>query len=169
MKTTIRSATKNDAHQIAYVHIVSWQATYRGLIPDNILDNLSLNQREQEWQERLQIGVRVWIIEQDQQTIGFARLCPSRDKNNDPQNVVEISAIYLLPDYWRQGLGHQLCDRLFDESIKMNFKEMTTWVLESNLPARRFYEAVGFQGTGDVGVEHFGNEVLNIVKYRKIF
>lgn len=36
----IRKANLEDTMGIAQVHVHSWQATYRGQIPDEILDNL---------------------------------------------------------------------------------------------------------------------------------
>ena len=37
-KINIRLFTINDAHDIAHVHIASWQAIYRGQISDDILN-----------------------------------------------------------------------------------------------------------------------------------
>lgn len=167
MKTNIRLATKADANQIAHVHIASWQAIYRGHIPDDILNNLSLTKREQEWQERLQAGVIAWVVESDNKIIGFASICPTRDTDNDPKKVAEISAIYLLPEFWRKELGQQLCQVVFDKVLDKGFKEITVWVLESNNQARRFYETVGFCETGDRQTDHIGCESLQVVRYRK--
>ena len=45
----IREPTKSDARDLAEVHVRSWQAAYKGQLPDEILDNLSVDQREQQW------------------------------------------------------------------------------------------------------------------------
>lgn len=37
----IRKATINDAEGIAKVHVDSWRTTYKGIIPDEFLYNLS--------------------------------------------------------------------------------------------------------------------------------
>jgi len=34
---------------IAEVHVSSWQAAYRGVLPDDLLDGQSLPEREQSW------------------------------------------------------------------------------------------------------------------------
>src|SRR5579871_2242772 len=111
----IRSASINDAKAIAKVHVDSWRAIYRGHMPDSVLDNLSIEQREQEWHERLSQGVTTWVAEVDKRVVGFASVCPSRDEDADPKAISEISAIYLLQEYWRKGIGQQLCIRIFDE------------------------------------------------------
>ena len=39
---TLRDATPADALDIATVHVESWQVGYRGLMPDEVLDGLSI-------------------------------------------------------------------------------------------------------------------------------
>ena len=167
MKTTIRLADKTDAKQIAAVHIASWQAIYRGHLPDSFLDNLSLTQREKEWQGYFDAGTIALVIEFENTIIGFASICPTRDQDDDPKRVAEISAIYLLPQFWRKGLGRKLCLTVFNAASEKRFKEITIWVLDSNNSARRFYESLGFVETGDTEIEHIDDESLQSVRYKK--
>ena len=46
MQVTIRKATVDDAKIISFIGVSSWQAAYRGIIPDSYLDDLSVEQRE---------------------------------------------------------------------------------------------------------------------------
>lgn len=94
----IRIACLSDADAIAVVHVASWQKIYRGHIPDAVLDTLSIKEREQKWHKLLESNIKVLVIERDKQIIGFASLCPSRDKDTDPRQCGEISAIYLHPN-----------------------------------------------------------------------
>jgi hypothetical protein len=45
----VRDAELRDARGIAEVHVRSWQAAYAGIIPDEELARLSVDQREQFW------------------------------------------------------------------------------------------------------------------------
>jgi hypothetical protein len=47
----IREATMADVAAIARVHVESWRATYKGLLPDGYLANLTYEQREPLWRE----------------------------------------------------------------------------------------------------------------------
>src|SRR5262249_21277879 len=49
----IRAATVADATQMARVYVEGWRFTYRGLVPDIVLDGLSYERRERLWRERL--------------------------------------------------------------------------------------------------------------------
>lgn len=163
----IRCATELDAYAIANIHVLSWQAIYKGLMPDHVLDNLDVEKRFNEWRKRLFEGVDVWVAEDGNNCIGFISICPSRDNDHDPNNVAEISAIYLLPEYWGKGLGKQLCQNAFDHVIRNGFKEITLWVLNSNKQACSFYESLGFCATGDMKTDHVGCEKLTVIRYIK--
>ncbi len=43
----IRKAELNDAYNIAKVNVDSWKSTYRGVLANEYLENLSYEQREQ--------------------------------------------------------------------------------------------------------------------------
>lgn len=167
MRVNIRKASLNDANNIANVHIVSWKAIYRGQVSDAVLNNLSLQKRTEEWQERLSAGVNSWVAELNHKVIGFISTCPSRDSDDDPTKVVEISAIYLLPEYWRRGIGLQLCQIALEDAIKNKFDEASLWVLAANQSARAFYESMGFYATNDFKMDHSGCESLKVIRYRK--
>jgi hypothetical protein len=47
----IREATMTDVAAIARVHVESWRTTYKGLLPDDYLANLTYEQREPRWRE----------------------------------------------------------------------------------------------------------------------
>ena len=49
----IRQARIEDADGIARAHMASWRVTYRGIIRDETLDALRLEERAEMWRERL--------------------------------------------------------------------------------------------------------------------
>ena len=164
----IRLAKISDAEQIATCHVVSWQKIYRGHIPDSVLDSLSIKSREQQWHDLITDNVKVLVVERDNKILGFASLCSSRDKDTEPKNCGEISAIYLNPNVWHQGLGKKLCQAAILELEKMGFSEVIVWVLKENDQARQFYEAMGFNETGHSKLDPYHQDVtLSEVRYRK--
>jgi|SRR3990167_2805725 len=130
LSINIRFANTSDALAIAMCHVASWQRIYRGHIPAAVLDNLSVKEREQKWHDLLNSNVKILILEHNNHMIGFASLCPARDKDTNSKQCSEISAIYLHPDVWRQGLGKKLCFAALSELEKMGFSEVIVWVLK---------------------------------------
>lgn len=164
----IRFAQEDDSHNIATIHVISWQKIYRGHIPASVLDQLSVNEREEKWRHLIKNNVKILVIEKNDEIVGFASLCPSRDADTHPQTCGEISAIYLHPNVWHQGLGKQLCQKVFVELKKMGFNEVILWVLKENNQARRFYESLGFISTEKTKAEKYNENItLNEIRYHK--
>lgn len=165
----IRTATLNDAEAVAQTHISSWQEMYKEFIPESILQNLSIQERTQQWQNLINQGVKVLVSEVDNKIIGFASICAFRDAKEE-QASGEISAIYLHPKYWRKGLGSQLCLAALAELTAMEYKKVYLWVLSDNRQARSFYESLGFESTGSTKMEEFyeGGALLEEVLYKKL-
>ena len=47
----IRLAVGSDGSQIGLVHVRTWQATYRGLLPQPFLDGLDAAKRRKYWEQ----------------------------------------------------------------------------------------------------------------------
>lgn len=151
---TIRVAQLADAHRIAEVHVASWQTAYRGILPDKMLDNLSVENRQENWQTWLvQTKGHVLVLEVAGQVQGFVMFGATRDKDVNRQEVGEIYAIYLHPDSWGHGYGRALVEATKEMLHQNGFSELLLWVLEGNEPAKRFYERVGFKADGVTKVE----------------
>lgn len=144
----VRSAKTKDAKEIARIAVESWEAAYRGHIPDAVLNAQSVELRTVFWRDRLsESRGRVFVAEKDGSVIGFCDLIPTRDKDVGSP-VGEIAAIYVLSQHWRQGAGRALCHRALAEARRQGYAVVTLWVLESNDSARHFYEAMGFSLDG---------------------
>ncbi len=167
---SIRRAQVSDARAIATVHVRSWQAAYRGLLPQDYLDGLDPGPRSVRWERALaeldwpRRGVLV--AEDAGQVVGFATLVPSRDQDLDPATVGEISAIYLRPAAWGQGHGRALMGAALDALGQAAYGDAALWVLDTNDRARRFYEAGGWRPDGAAKQEERPGFTLNEVRYR---
>src|SRR5688572_24518170 len=101
----IRPATEADAQGIASVHVHSWQAAYRGIVPDAYLDSLSVEKRELVWRESILQGIpELWVAEFQSQVTGWVAFGPSRDNDATP-STGELQAIYVAPTHWDTGTG----------------------------------------------------------------
>lgn len=147
----IRDATPADARAIASVHVRSWQTAYRGELPGNYLDGLSIDERHAQWVERLaepETGAETLVAEEDGRVIGFAGFGPSRDEDAPPATG-EVYAIYLQPEWFGRGVGRELFAHANGRLRELGYARATLWVLATNERSRRFYERAGwtFDGT----------------------
>ncbi len=164
----VRPARLGDVRRIAEVHVRSWQAAYRGLIPDDFLDALSVDARV-EWRAARLAGLpdrwAMLVVEEAGTVVGFADTAPCRDEDRDPRTTGELLAMYLHPDYWQRGLGRLLMEGVVDRLRADGFETATLWVLRENSRARRFYEAAGWRADGAQRTEPVGPVMADETRY----
>jgi ribosomal protein S18 acetylase RimI-like enzyme len=143
----VRRALPDDAAPMADVHVRSWQVAYRGLLPDEVLDGLSVEQREKFWRQALTVeeSLAVYVAVEGAVLVGFcAVVAPSRD-NDAEDDTAELVAIYVDPDVWRAGVGRALMNVALADLGADGWRWVTLWVLAENQQARDFYARFGFE------------------------
>lgn len=143
----IRQAVEGDAAPIARLHVDAWQAAYRGILPDEMLDGLDVAERTRRRRALLarppSPNIRNWVCEANEELLGWAATGPARDDDLD-DSVLELYAIYLQPDVIGRGHGRALMQHCLADAAQRGFVEMTMWVLTGNERAQHFYRAAGF-------------------------
>lgn len=141
---SIRSAVVEDASAIATVHVAAWKETYRGIVPEEFLNNLSIQRRTQQWESSLSDEEstyhRAFVAEMDGQVVGFSNYGLPQEKNSGFDG--ELFAIYILQFAHKQGIGKLLVEAVVRGMRDLGYKSMMVWVLRDN-PARGFYERLG--------------------------
>jgi GNAT superfamily N-acetyltransferase len=141
---TIRPARLDDVPAVARVHVESWRATYRGTVPNLVLDNLREDERAAMWRRALDNTVNpvaLFVAEVDDSRIaGFAAAGPERTGN--PDYTGEVYAIYLDEPYQGAGVGRLLLEACASSLLDMGHRSMLIWALSQN-PAGGFYRRLG--------------------------
>lgn len=138
----VRTATLDDIPAIACIHVDSWRATYRGIVPDPFLDQLSYADHAERWQLRVQDAELVALVAETREgeLIGF--VIGGNERTGDLDYSAEIYAVYLDPVHLRRGAGTLLVRSLAGALQKRGHRSLLVWVLADN-PARHFYMALG--------------------------
>jgi N-acetylglutamate synthase-like GNAT family acetyltransferase len=138
----IRRANVSDAGGIAKVHVDSWRTTYKGIVSNTILDQLSYEDRKKRWERGLsdsKSSTNTYVVENETGNIvGFANGGPERTEKYGFDG--ELYAIYILQEYQRQQLGKQLFSYVARDLHKQGHQSVFVWVLTEN-PSRRFYQS----------------------------
>jgi ribosomal protein S18 acetylase RimI-like enzyme len=136
----IRKATLQDAKGIALVHVTAWQESYKGIIAQNVLDDLSGEQHLLSWIKSLQDSPEEHFVAcVNENIIGFCRAGPARSDLGKG----EIYALYILNAYKGRGVGYQLFSAAASFLTAKGLSPYITKTLEANKPARAFYERQG--------------------------
>jgi GNAT superfamily N-acetyltransferase len=139
-----RRARLGDAAGIGAVQVASWRSTYRGIVPADYLDSMTVEDHSRRWHRLLtQSGnlEMTFVVEERGRIVGFAMGGPERE--GDPRFRGELYAIYLLEEAQGRGYGRTLVEAVAGALLRRGYDSMLVWVLRDNLPARRFYEHMG--------------------------
>jgi GNAT superfamily N-acetyltransferase len=143
-EVVIRRATVADASVIAAVRIDSWRATYRGIIPDDYLDGMKVEDSTAIWSRILSAtssAANVFVAEVDGEVLGFAAGMTLKEAKLGYDS--ELTAIYLEPSVQRAGIGRRLVAHVAATLASAGANNMLVWVLAENRQARQFYEMLG--------------------------
>jgi len=140
----IRDARAEDAPGIALVNVLTWRSTYRGLVPDKYLDELSTDAATVRWGEQISRTERrstFIVAEEDKHIIGYVICGPQRE--HDPVYDSEVYALYVLHDHQRRGIGRKLVSAAAETLLSQGYHGMLLWVLTHNHVGSGFYQAMG--------------------------
>ena len=171
----VRPATPDDAAAIADAHVRGWQAAYRGLVPDAILDGFDVERRAAAWQGRLTGDPGdaptswTWVAEaSDGTVVGFCQAGVARDEGvAPPDGAGEVYAIYLRPERRGEGFGRALFATAVAQLDAAGLDPVLVWVFEANDATRRFYETAGFVADGARHPIDFDGVVIPEVRYTR--
>jgi 3-deoxy-manno-octulosonate cytidylyltransferase (CMP-KDO synthetase) len=137
----IRLAVLEDLQCVAEVHVESWQRSFAGIVPQDFLANMSVEERLKRYRERgcEEFYEMLVALDRDKGIIGFADFGkPKLPGNFDAQ----IFSFYFLQEFQRKGLG----ERMFRRSVgRLRAHGAASLCLDSLevSPYREFYEKMG--------------------------
>lgn len=153
----IRQAKEEDAKQIAEIIVEDWQTAYRGIIEDEYLDSLNVEQRYQIEIKRYQ----KFIVAVDQdEVVGLAW---NEETGEEPADC-EIIALYVRYSKRQNGIGRAVMQYSMDSFRKAGKKCMVIWCLKDNLESRKFYEKMGGKVYKN-GTHRWGNREYDMISY----
>ena len=151
----VRPAVLSDARGIAEVHVRSWQAAYRGLMPQDVLDALSIDDRADRWRSIIAdphpLTIGTLVAESDERIIGWVSFGAGRDEGTDAEG--EVYGIYSDPGFWSRGVGHALIVAAEAALIAAGNRTGFLWVLDGNERADGFYERHGWAADGSTKLD----------------
>jgi GNAT superfamily N-acetyltransferase len=153
----VRPARVDDAPAMAQMLVRSWQETYRGLMPDRVLDDPGLvPARERFWtaalvDERYRAN-RIAVAERHAAVIGVAMAGPP--ERPEPGWSLHLYVLYVRSADHGSGVGAALLNAVIgpDESAAL-------WVADPNPRAQAFYRKHGFVPDGTIQVEEGVREI----------
>lgn len=143
MRFAIREGKLADAEGIARAHTASWRAAYRGILPDEVLAQIDIDQRIATWRRVLADRSVLTLVAYDTTHRDIVGLCDAGRSRGSSGYAAEVYRMYLEHHARRHGLGREMFERVVDWLRGQALDSLIIWVLDNNHHARRFYEQMG--------------------------
>jgi GNAT superfamily N-acetyltransferase len=145
MSFLLRSAVPEDAAAIARINAESWRDSYRGIVPDTVLDRPLETDFLRQWRTMTasQLGGQMILVAGDEGGAlhGFISAGPGR---RQPLGFdTEVYALYVDKAARRMRLGSRLLGAAAQRLQLFGRASLMLWVLEANHTARTFYVGLG--------------------------
>ena len=143
----IYNAKPIDAPILAHIHVQGWRDGYAGLISQNYLDALDINQRISQWEKWLAPKSTAWIAKYNDKPssiISFGNpVNPIPCEILTRQKPAEIKLLYTLADNYRKGCGEALFRHALSTLSAEGYDCVFLWVLKDNIKGCNFYNKMG--------------------------
>ncbi len=137
MKPLIRKMNETDIEQVQLVAKLSWQSTYKGIIPEEIQESFVNSAYSNEMLVKRLKKTLFLVAEQENKIIGFANFTSLKG-----DRWVELGAIYLYEEFQGKGIGTDLLKAGIEHLEHV--KRIYVNVEKENQTAVNFYKLKGF-------------------------
>lgn len=129
-------ASKDDVLSILDLRHRIWSTTYRGIYPDQMIDNFDWAwHKERELSRIYDPAYSVFLIQGDTQNIGYLTIHRA--------DVITLQSLYIVSECQRQGIGRTAFDFIKEYCRKHDARSFICHCVPENLNARAFYERMG--------------------------
>jgi ribosomal protein S18 acetylase RimI-like enzyme len=170
----VRPARGSDAAGVARIQVECWRDDYAGVIPDDVLAELTSEEATERWQERWAEAIAKPPTSRHQVLVatatepaggsisepaaaggrperviaGFASVGPASDEDRWPATDGELYELHVAPGRTGQGHGGRLLNAVADTLAEGRFSRVSVWVLEADTALRQFLESAGWAADG---------------------
>jgi ribosomal protein S18 acetylase RimI-like enzyme len=165
----VRAARASDAEGLARVQVTSWRESFAGLVPDDVIAELTSDSAVGQWASRWRDAIsapptskhRVHVAVEkpgDPEILGFAAAGPATDEDLWPGTDGELYELHVMPAVSGEGHDQRLLNAVADTFAEDGFRTGYTWALSGDEARIGFLEAAGWAPDGsrsnlDMGVK----------------
>ncbi len=166
----MRPARAADADSVARVQVASWRCGYAGIVPSDVLTELTGEQAQGVWRDRWREAItnpptsrhRVLVAvsgPEPREVVGFVSAGPATDADRWPGTDGELYELRVAPERTGQGHGSRLLHAAADTLSADGFHTVLIWALDADSALRHFLESAGWAADGARGELDLGSLV----------
>jgi len=135
----VEKVKAEDLKECATISVKSWQETYKNIVDNEYLKNLSIERRLEKFKSNYQ-GNPFLVAKINNEVVGFCRYNKNTKMEKFPEIDCELTVLYVKPKLKRKGIGSTLFKYVKNELQKENKKNMLITCLKGNTIGENFYQ-----------------------------
>ena len=156
----IREANAEDMELIANLYVMNWKKTYVGLLPDNFLNGLTVNDGINKWQKYLtKEKHRIFVAYENENFLGFSAC----KEDEELKNCLYLDSLHVSESSRGKGVGTKLINTVGSYAYIKGYEHMSICIVKGNDNAKRIYEKMGAKHYKDF-IDYFGDTESNSEK-----
>lgn len=136
----IRKANDSDILKISTLYIENWRKTYSGILSQNYLDNLTVENISKKWSEYLCIrGQQIFVAYEEHDFLGFVA-----SKVDDTEvKCWYLDSLHVAEVARGKGVGTSLINTVGKYALDAGYKNMSICIVKGNDRSKTLYEKLG--------------------------
>jgi ribosomal protein S18 acetylase RimI-like enzyme len=152
----IREAGPDDLDGVVAVFLDCWRQSYRGVLPDRLVDSMTDEAANDLWGRALSDKDATVVIAVRDVVLGVTRYAQAGSTGL-------VHSLYVSPDARGLGLGRRLLDRAAADLAAAHATSASLWVFADNAPSIGFYAACGWLPDGVTRIQdEFGEPEIQL-------
>jgi GNAT superfamily N-acetyltransferase len=144
------------------LHANSWRSAYRGIMPNEFLDDRVDSDRQTLWTERFSEPASTMLLLKAVEGHTLQGFACTLLRVDDVWGAL-LDNLHVRADLKRQRIGTRLFVETTARLRALCVRRLHLWVFEANSPARRFYE-----GAGGIPIDSRTDEVVPGVRVKEV-
>ena len=137
---TIRLANQSDIEKIAKLYIKSWQKTYKGLLRQEYLDSLTVENLCKRWGEYiLEEKHGIFVAVTKNELLGFGAFKPYHRIDD----CIYIESLHVDESCQGSGIGSAIIKTIYTVGSDEEYGQMAVCLVKGNDKARELYTKLG--------------------------
>lgn len=136
----IRTATSCDLDRIAEIYVKNHTETYRGLLPDDYFESLTLDYAKEKWRTYLSsVGKKIWVVYSEDEFLGFT----AGMKDERLADTWYLDSLHITGKARGKGIGTALIKTMMKYAVENSYSKMSVCIVKGNNNARNLYRKLG--------------------------
>lgn len=136
----IRLLVEKEIDEMTELYVKSWRATYKGIIPDKILNTITVEKFNKIWKEYItKENNGIFGAFENDVFLGFGAFTPDEEM----EDTLYLDSLHIKDGYKGKGVGTKIINHLKEYAKEKGYKGVSVSIMSGNDRARNLYTKLG--------------------------